>query len=83
MPVRPLQTRPAGKTLRTKYQGAALAAVAGIAHEVKVWTSDQRGIVATAYPLYAAWLSERLSDHRDVMTNSSELEDYAHGPAKL
>jgi hypothetical protein len=62
--------------LRLQYGGAAQAEVASIVDEVKAWTSGQHGNVGTSYPAYAAWLTERLSDHWDVMTFNSELADF-------
>lgn len=62
--------------LRDKYADPAKAAVASITEDVTTWTREQRGPVAASYPAYAAWLAEKLSDHWEVMTINSDLQDF-------
>ena len=64
------------KVLQTKYVGVAKAASASQADDLRSWTTSQSGNAATLYPLYTAWLRERLSDHWEVQTLEADLHDY-------
>ncbi len=62
--------------LRQKFGDGAKAAAAALSSEIIAWTKDQSGQIAGFYPAYAAWLTDKLTDHWEVMTIDTELRDF-------
>jgi hypothetical protein len=62
--------------LRQEFGDRAKAAAAALGTEIIAWTKDQSGQIAGFYPMYAAWLADKLADHWEVMTTDSEVQDF-------
>ncbi len=62
--------------LRTKYEGSAQAAVAAIVADVKNWEQNQTGPVGVEFSEFSEWLGAIRSDHWEIMTTGSEVQDY-------
>jgi hypothetical protein len=62
--------------LRQKFGDSAKAAASALSSEVIVWSKDQSGQIAGAYPAYAAWFADKMADHWEMMTIDTELQDF-------
>jgi uncharacterized protein/mevalonate kinase len=62
--------------LRQKFGENAKAAAAALGSEIISWTKDQSGHIAGFYPAYAAWLTDKLADHWEIMTIDSQVQDF-------
>ena len=63
-------------SLRAKFGESAHAAAATLSSEIIAWLKDQSGEIGTFYPVFATWLSDELTDHWEIMTIDSSLEDF-------
>ena len=63
-------------TLRQKYGDIAKGVAATLSSEIIAWTKDQSGQLAGFYPAYVAWLTDKLSDHWEIMTIDAGVQDF-------
>ena len=69
-------------SLRAKFGESARAAAATLSSEIIAWLKDQSGEIGTFYPVFANWLSDELTDHWEIMTIDSGLEDFGSSDFK-
>jgi hypothetical protein len=62
--------------LRQSFGDRAKAAAAALGSEIIALTKDQSGQIGGIYPMYAAWLADKLADHWEVTTVDSEVQDF-------
>ena len=62
--------------LRQKFGNGAKAAAATLSAEIAAWTLDKKGQTASTFPAYAAFASNILADHWEVMSIDNGLEDF-------
>jgi hypothetical protein len=62
--------------LRQKFGDSAKAGAAALGSEIIAYTKNQSGQISGFYPIYAAWLVDKLADHWEVMTIDSEVQDF-------
>ena len=62
--------------LRQKFGDRAKVAAAALGSEITAWTKDQSGQIGGFYPAYAAWLTDKLADHWEIMTIDTEVRDF-------
>ena len=63
-------------SLQAKFGESAHAAAATLSSEVIAWSKDQSGEIGALYPVFATWLSDELTDHWEIVTIDSSLEDF-------
>jgi hypothetical protein len=68
--------------LRQKFGDSAKAAADALSSEIVTWTrdpwtkDDQKRQIAIVYPVFAAWLTDKLADHWEIMTIDTEAQDF-------
>jgi hypothetical protein len=66
--------------LRQKFGDSAKAAADALSSEIVTWTRDpkdeQKRQIAMFYPDFAAWLTDKLADHWEIMTVDTEVQDF-------
>jgi TonB family protein len=62
--------------LRDRFGGTAKGASNTLASEIVAWTKDQSGQAGSFYPSFVSWLAEQLSDHWEITTIDSTVEDF-------
>jgi hypothetical protein len=68
--------------LRQKFGDSAKAAADALSSEIVTWTrdpwtkDDQKRQIAIVYPAFAAWLTDKLADHWEIMTIDTEVHDF-------
>ena len=62
--------------LRQKFGDSAKAAADALSSEIAAWTKDQSGQIVGLYPKYAAWLTDKLADHWEIMTIDTKVQDF-------
>jgi hypothetical protein len=66
--------------LRQKFGDGAKAAADALSSEIATWTRDpkdeQKRRIAIFYPMFAAWLTDKLADHWEIMTIDTEVQDF-------
>ena len=62
--------------MRSTYDGPARAAVADIVADITKWEQSESGPAGTEFPEFTAWLAAAKSDHWEIMTTDSAVQDY-------
>jgi hypothetical protein len=68
--------------LRQKFGDSARAAADALSSEIAAltkdpWTKDdQKRQIGIFYPRFAAWLTDKLADHWEIMTHDTEVQDF-------
>jgi hypothetical protein len=68
--------------LRQKFGDSAKAAADALSSEIVTWTrdprteDDQKRQIAIFYPVFSAWLTDKLADHWEIMTFDTEVQDF-------
>jgi hypothetical protein len=62
--------------LREKFGESAHAAAETLSSEIIAWTKDQSGPIGTFYPGFASWLAGELTDHWEITTIDSDVQDF-------
>jgi hypothetical protein len=62
--------------LREKFGESAQAAAGTLSSEIIAWTKDQSGPIGTLYPAFASWLAGELTDHWEITTIDSGVQDF-------
>ena len=68
--------------LRQKFGDSAKAAADALYSEIVAWTNDpwtrdgQKRQITIFYPAFAAWLTDKLADHWEIMTIDPKVQDF-------
>jgi hypothetical protein len=62
--------------LRQKFGESARASANTLGSEIAALTKDRSGSIADFYPGYAAWLTNKLTDHWELITMDTEVQDF-------